>query len=285
MNDLCSVIQLLAALTIGFVILGHTKLFIDTLKKNYFKVGQIISEACGDFRKRLIPEGLVEKLKPMVINGKSTQGSIEKLKIDQERIRKRIEDDEEKWTKGVNDTELTRGLSSSCLFVFLVSVLLLFAPTARTMYGTAVELFLLLFCTLGIIYLIVGWIPLWEGQTLRQAVYWFLVFVVGSVVFSVAFSLLWNFDFGELWKYMFVIVVLFGWLNFIAHALIMIWRPMTKLKKEIAKEKKEIDRMCNESNEDYSFLIRIRDDFSDGGDGDSGNGWRTITPPPPTNPK
>ena len=155
------------------------------------------------------------------------------------------------------------------------------------MYGTVVELFLLPFCTLGILYLIAGWIPTGEGQSLRQAVYWFVLFVVASVAFSVAFSLLWDFDFGELWKYMFVIVVLFGWLNFIAHALIMIWRPMAELKKEIAEEKEEIDKMCTESNADYSFLIRIRDDFSDGGGGGSGSGWRTTTttPPPPTGSK
>lgn len=279
-GDLCSVIQLLATIAIGFVLLGYTELFQDILKKHYFQADKIVSDACGDCYKRLIPESLVNNLTPMPIGGKNTEPIINKLKEEQSRIREKIDECKSTWTKNMNDAGIERSMMATCLFVFLSSVLLLFVPVAHSNYKTYVELFLIPFCSFGTLYLIASWIPCWKRirfkvvrfDSLRHAVYSFFVFVIMSVLFVLAFSLLLSIDFGELWKFLTAILVIFGWLNFIIHAFI-IWHPIAQVKKSINKEKMEIFQRCDKSSQSYSFLISIRD-FADEIDDDSG--WRST---------
>jgi hypothetical protein len=281
-GDFCSVIQLLATIAIGFVLLGYTELFQEILKKHYFQADKIVSDACGDCRKRLIPESLLNDLTPMLIGSKNkdTGPKINKLKEEQLRLKEKIDDCESTWTKDMNDAGIERSMMATCLFVFLSSVLLLFVPVAHCNYETYVELFLIPFCSLSTLYLITSWIPCWKKSrliiarfdSLRHAVFCFFVFIILSVLFVLALSLFWHFDFGELWKFLIVILVIFGWLNFIIHAFI-IWHPIAGVKKKINKEKLAIFHQCDKSSQSYSFLIRVRD-FAEEIDDD--NGWRST---------
>lgn len=279
-GDLCSVIQLLATLAIGFVLFGYTELFQDILKKHYFQADKIVSDACGDCRKRLIPESLLNGLTPISIGSKNTGPTIKKLKEEQLRIEEKIDECERTWSEDMNEAGIERSMMATCLFVFLSSVLLLFVPVAHCNYETYVELFLIPFCLFGTLYLIASWIPCWKRiqskvvrfDSLRHAVYSFFVFIILSVLFVLFFSLLWHFDFGELWKFITAILVIFGWINFIIHAFI-IWHPIASVKKKIKKEKVEIFQRCDKSSQSYSLLISIRD-FADEIDDDSG--WRST---------
>lgn len=250
MSEFYSVIQLLATLAIGFVILGYSKFFIDTLKTKFFHADDTIFKAEMECRSSMPDKATRDNLKPTIVGEVNTSGQIEELRIDCENIESKIDDFVKQSTKDLDEMSKLHSLVSMSLFVFMATVALLFVPSLKQQYGDFINLFLLPFSSLCILYLVLGWVfgertvnwKVLKFESLRHPIICFIV----TCAVSVAFALIaqWQqIDIGSLWKYMFVALVIFGWLNFVMYAL-FVKRSMRRLKQTVEEKKQPIVDEC-----------------------------------------
>lgn len=267
MSDLCSAIQLLATLTIGFAILGYSEFFYNILKTKFFHAEETISKACEECQCLIPDKTSRDLLEPTKIGDGTTAPRIEQLKIDCEKVLKRIDEFKENSKNTLKEKCNTRSLASMCLFVFMVSVMLLFAPMAKQLFDEFVVIFLLPFSTLGIIYIIVGWCcgeksgnrAVTRFESLYHPIICMLVILLLSVVFATVFFIWFNIDFLNIWKYTVVIVIILGWLNFVIYAL-FIRRAIMQFRKAVEREKDSIIEDCNRVKESYRALLTVADE-------------------------
>lgn len=63
-------------------------------------------------------------------------------------------------------------------------------------------------------------------------------------------------NFGELWKYLVVVLVLLGWVNFLIYA-IFIRRSIDRFRIDVERSKSEILEKCNEAQKSYTDLQTV----------------------------
>ncbi len=268
MNDFYSVIQLLATLAIGFVILGYSEFFIDMLKTKFFHVDEAINEA----EKRCyaaIPDGVTRKnLEPVKLgeDGNDTSKDIENLRLKCEEKEKSVKTFIDKSREDLDRKSKLKSLVSMSLFVFMASVTLIFVPSLKSFVGFF-NLFLLPFSLLCIVYIVLGWIygekdngksKLKRFDTLKHPVIWFAIICLLSLAFA-----FWKpIDIGELWRHTCVALVVTGWLNYVIYAFI-VKHSMDQLKASVEAFADAMVKGCEEDElkKSCDFLIgtMIRD--------------------------
>jgi hypothetical protein len=265
MSEFYSVIQLLATLAMGFVILGYSEFFIGILKTKFFHADEAISKAEKECLSSIPDKSTRDNLKPTKVGKRNTSKEIEELRINCENIECKIKDFVNQSRKDLEEMSKLRSLVSMSLFVFMFTVTLLFLPSLKQQYGRIVNLFLLPYSSLCIIYMVFGWIfgekadncKLLKFESHRHPIIYFFSTCLVSVAF--VFIAYWQaLDFGNLWKYLFVALVLVGWLNFVMYAL-FIRQAISRLKYAVEQRKKPIVDECNNKNlkQQCDLLINV----------------------------
>ena len=263
LGDLSAIVVFLATLTIGFVVYNRSKLFCELLMTRFFHADELIPNACKEFSKKIPDKITRDNLQPIKIGDETNAEDIEKFRIECEKADKKVAkfktDSQEDLDKKCN----TRSMTSVCLFVFLVCFILLFSPLAKTLFEYETECFLLSFCALSILYVVLGWIfgenmekaeleaegeeteqrkrdrrSIARFDTLKHPLYCMLVVIALSVAFALVFSFH-PVDFDGVWKYLYFSVIVIGWLNFVAYAII-IKIAINRFKKAFIKKKNEL---------------------------------------------
>lgn len=269
MNDFYSVIQLLATLAIGFVILGYSDFFIDILKTKFFHADEAINKA----EKRCysaMPDGITRKnLEPVKLgeNG-DTSDDIEDLRLNCEKKEKRVKDFMDKSRQDLDKKSKLQSLVSMSLFVFMATVTLLFVPSLKSFVGFF-NLFLLPFSSLCIVYIVLGWFygekdngksKLKRFDSLKHTVKWFAIICLISLAIAFLLSLaivFWKpFDIGELWRHTCVALVVTGWLNYVIYAF-FVKHSMEQLKASVEAFADAMVKECEEDElkKSCDFLI------------------------------
>lgn len=265
MSDLCVVIQLLATLTIGFVILGYSEFYYNILMTKFFHADETINNACEECNNLIPDQTSRDLLIPTKLGEGNTAKRIEQLKIDCEKLGPRIKNFKKDSESQLKEKCNTRSLVSMCLFVFMESVLLLFAPMSKQLYYEETKHFILLFSILCIIYLIVGWVygekskncAFLRFESLKHPLIAIGAFFILSIVFALLFS---NVNFNDLlWKYLLVLLVLFGLINFVVYAF-FIKRAITRFKDEVERNKNTILPDCERVKDEYHKLLIIQNE-------------------------
>lgn len=254
MSEFYSVIQLLATLAIGFVILGYSEFFIDILKTKFFHADEAISKAEKECLSSIPDKSTRDNLKPTKVGKNNTAIQIEELRIECENIECKINEFVKQSKNDLGEMSKLRSLVSMNLFVFMFTVTLLFVPSLKQQFGDIVHMFLLPFSSLCIIYMIFGWFfgeknnnhKIITFESLKHPIVCFVVINVISVVF--AFIASWqSIVINNIWKYLFVALIIAGWLNFVMYAY-HIRRSMSQLKKAVEQRKKPIIDECKEKD-------------------------------------
>ncbi len=263
MSEFYSVIQLLATLTIGFVILDYSDFFTDILKTKFFHADDAISEAKKECLSIIPDKTTLNALVPTKIGKGDTSNKIEELKRDREKMEEKIKRFEEDRKAEMNELSDLRSLASLCLFVFLVSVTLLFVPTLKWLYGDFVSLSLSMFSMLCIIYMVCGWFfgenadnpKITRFESMKHPLIGFALACLVSVALAVFLpnSLAWV---GGAWRYLFVALILCGWLNFAVYAF-KIKRSISKFKDKVGKEKAKIIDECKAVDGKYKAILTV----------------------------
>lgn len=250
MSEFYSVIQLLATLAIGFVILGYSEFFIDMLKTKFFHADEAICNAEKQCRSLIPDKATRENLKPTTVGEVNTAKQIEELRIECENIEVKIKDFVKQSEEDLDKKSKLRSLVSMSLFVFIFTVALLFVPSLRQQFGSIVNLFLLPFSSLCILYMVLGWgfgesdnkRKVLRFESLRHPIVYFAITCAVSIAF--AFIAQWrSVKIGDSWKYLFVTLIIFGWINFVMYAL-FIRHSMKRFKFGVEQRKQPIVDEC-----------------------------------------
>ena len=295
MSDYYSVIQLLATLAIGFVILGYSDNFIETLKNKVFRIDDSIGKAEEECLSYMPDRATRDNLKPIKVGNGDTYKDIEVLRLKCEDNEKRIKDFMGRSRKDLDKMTKLRSLIPMSLFVFLATVVMLFVPNMKWC-EEYVHLSLVPFSSLCVIYLVFGWIfgerennrKLIKFESLKHPITLFVAFCVISIAY--AFFAKWrSLDLGDLWLYLSIGFVFAGWLNFLMYA-IFIKNSAHRVNKAVEEWKKPFIEECKKEDFkkqcDFLFKIMLIDgqatklavDFTQKQES-------TDTPTPPTDPE
>lgn len=295
MNEYYSVIQLLATIAIGFVILDYSRVFAETIKSKFFNLEDFLMKAVAECL-ALIPEAAIRNiLTPTKVGDGDTSRKIEELKVGCEAMEAKVKDFKTRRKKEIDSTNILNSLSSMSLFVFLTTLTMIFIPSMKFLNDNAIELFMLPFSILCVIYLILGWIfgerenrrKVLRFNSMRHATTCFVLIFLLSVALAVI-GWLHSFD-ASISKYFFVMLIVAGWVNFLVYAF-FIRRSILRFKSSVEEEKNSIIAECKslELKKNYDDLITVKKmaeqasdfaaDFTQKQEG-------TDNPTPPTDPK
>lgn len=228
MSEFYSIIQLLATLAIGFAILDYSEFIIGNLTKRFYYVYDLLEQTVKECQ-TVMPDNLsLNTLTSVAIGNGDTSGQIEMLKINYEKINREIQNFKNESYRQLERINKPRCLTSTSLFVFMAMVALLFVPSLKQQYGEVVILFLLSFSGLCIVYLVLGWFlgerenNKWpfRYESIKHPIICFTIICTVSAAFSII-ALWQSLYIGELWKYLFVALIIVGWLNFVIYFFII----------------------------------------------------------------
>ena len=263
MSDFLSIDQLLATLTIGFVILGYSEFFTNILKTKFFHAEDKINDVSKECLSIIPDKTTRDALIPIKIGEGSTASQIEQLKISCEKIEKNVEQLKTDANENLKKKSELNGLTASCLFVFLYSVTLLFIPGVRSIIPCQFHVFIFSFSILCIVYTIMGEVfgelnaqktSLWFTSLSRTVIGFFIILLVSGMVSLLSIWI--PIEIGNLWKYLYVSLIIIGWINFIVYALIIRCRIRT-FKEDTDNQKKPILEDCKKAKEEYDELKTV----------------------------
>lgn len=157
-DNFSSLIELIATISIGFVAVEYVKSYTSILCEKIFQYVSFISKSYDECRGLLTDQDTLEHIEAVDVGGKSTIDAVEKLKVEHENLRKEIREEEEKLKKAIVEASQSKSLSSTCFYVFLSSVVLLWAASLEEQWESPIHTFLFVYCVLSAIYLLFAWI-------------------------------------------------------------------------------------------------------------------------------
>lgn len=266
MNELYTVIQLLATLAIGFVILGYSEFFTETLRTRFFHAADTISDAGKECISKIPDQDTLKRLKTTVVGSGNTEEQIKELKRKcNEIVEIKVPDFEKQAKTDLKEICNLHSIASMSLFVFMFTTTMLFMPCLRRLYGEVVPLFLFSFSSLCILYMVFGWIlgerdvkiKVLQFGSMRHSIISFVLICIISAVWTF-FALSYPECIGDSWKYFFVLLIIVGWLNFLMYALVI--RNTVKMFKRLVYEKRQpLWDECNSLLNECNKLIAVMD--------------------------
>lgn len=265
LNDFSTLIQLSATLNIAFVAVEYAKAYTRTLSEKVFKFQFFIVSSFQECIELLIDKNTLDHLEPIVIEGKSTNNKIEKVKRDREILMKEIETEQKRLEENVKLMCESKSLSSLSLFLFLYSTTALFLVGITSLAPQFIPNFWSILTSLTVLFLIVGWMlgekdkqqSYLDFSLLRHSIMYFSFSVILSFILSIIFfyySL--DVSTSPCWTYILVFSALVPFTNFIAF-LIKIKRKAKAVKNEITKCSSEIKTKCNTLKESVDALLNV----------------------------
>lgn len=263
LSDLCSIIQLLATLSIGFVILDYSDFFTKVLKTKFFHADETLEKAEKEFRSYIPEKETRDALQPTAFSSGDTSGKIEELKRLCETTEDNIKEFKNTSTEELENAVKLRSLASLCLFLTMVYVTFLFVPTLKHLYGGFVCNSLVPFTIFSMAYVVLGWVfgecdkkcCLLKFGSLWHPIMSFIAKFIVSIALAASCPVFFA-RCGVAWEYLFVSVVLLGLVNFIAYALI-IWHSIKKFKENVEKRKTDIINECKNIDGKYKDLLKV----------------------------
>ena len=262
-DNFSALIELVATMSIAFVAVEYVKSYTKELCEAIFDFSRFIDDTfkkCKD----LVSSNLetLNHIKPIDINGKSTNSKIEETKRDHEELLKTIEqtinDKKNKITKECQ----ARSMSSLCFFVFLLNVLLLFVGSVECKHTTFSHIFIFVLCVLSIIYLISGWIwgekennvSLFRFNSLKHPIISFIILIFLSIGGSLLiFGEHWSFI-EAIWWYILMAFILLSYINFVIFVF-KIRNNANAFKLRIKNKMEELNKQCENADNDVRDLL------------------------------
>lgn len=264
-DNFSALIELVATMSIAFVAVEYVKSYTKVLCEAIFNFSHYIDNTfkkCKDFVLSNIET--LKHIDPILINGKSTNSTIEETKRIHEELLKNINTTiESKKNKIITECQ-ARSMSSICFFVFLLNVLLLFIGSIECKYPIFTHILISILCVLSIIYLVLGWILgekinnfiLFRFNSLKHPIISFSIIIVISVAVSILLhQIIEGFMFIEaVWWYVLLSFVLFSYINFIIFVF-KICRNANAFKTKIKNKMDEINKKCEDADKDVKELL------------------------------
>lgn len=157
-GDFSSLIELIATISIGFVAVEYVKSYTSILCERIFQYVKFISESYDECRALLTDPETLEHIEIIDVGGKSTIDAVEKLKVEHENLYKEIRGEEEKLKNAIVEASQSKSLSSTCFYVFLSGIVLLWTASLEEQWGSPIHTFLSAYCLLSGLYLLLAWI-------------------------------------------------------------------------------------------------------------------------------
>lgn len=266
MSEFYSVIQLLATIAIGFVLLGYSEFFTEMLRTRFFRTDEKISKAGKDCIDRLPDEATLNSLKATPVGKGTTEEQIKELKRKCKEMKEnKIPEFEKQARKELNGICYLRSIASMSFFVFMFSTTMLFLPSLIRLYGAIVTIALLLFSSLCIVYMVLGWFlgekeikcKMLDFGSMMHPIVCFVLVCAISV--GLAFLPCWeSIDIGKSWKYLFVLLIIVGWVNFLMYAFV-VRRTIKKFERLLNAKRQPYWDECNSLLDECNKLVAVMD--------------------------
>lgn len=263
-SDASSVIEMSATLSIAFVAVEYVKSYTAILCDRFFKFNEFITEAFKECRDMLADKETLKFIRPITIEGKSTNNAIEEVRRNNESLTKEIGTLEKQKTEDIKIACQAQSMSSLCLFQFLFSMILLFLSAMEKDFSDFVHLSTTILCFLSTIYSIVGWLygekkepkRFCDFSSLRHSVWSSICILILSI--SLSFYFIEN-NFVSIylqpfWWLFFIGGTLCCYINFIVF-IFKINKKAEAFKKEVNTDKESLKRRCKEAHQKEQDLI------------------------------
>lgn len=262
-DNFSALIELVATMSIAFVAVEYVKSYTKELCEAIFDFSKFIDDTFKKCKK-LVSTNIetLNHIKPIDINGKSTNSRIEETKRDHEELLKNIEQTIDDKKNKITTECQARSMSSLCFFVFLLNVLLLFIGSVECKHTVFSHIFIFILCVLSIIYLIAGWI--WGEKEINISLFRFnslkhpIISFITIIILSIGGSLLiffkqWNFI-EAIWWYILMVLVLLSYVNFVIFVF-KIRNNANAFKRRIRNKMEELNKRCESADNDVKDLL------------------------------
>lgn len=267
-DDFSSLIELITTLSIGFVAVEYVKSYTSILCERIFQYASFISKSYDECRGLLTDQDTLAHIEPISIEGKSTIDAVEKLKVEHEYLHKEIREEEEKLKNAIVEASQSKSLSSTCFYVFLSGIVLLWTASFEEQWGRQVHTFLFMYCFLSVLYLLLAWIlgekekpcTVLNFSSLRHSFFCFIAILLLSLIslllcytallMSVAVFV------ESAWLIVVVAYIVLLYLNFVVFAW-KINRQAKKFRCKVTASKENMMNKCNEMKSEVQDLLAV----------------------------
>ncbi|MCQ2337695.1 MAG: hypothetical protein MJ001_02045 [Paludibacteraceae bacterium] len=260
MENMITVIQWLGTLSFAFVAVGFVESFTSAICKVIFHSDENIQNEYKQCESILPDSESLKALKPVEIDGKSSNDKIQELQLRHNNIRRDIKEAIDRKIKELPRACQIRSLSAMSLYVVVICTILMFMCGIVGVCEGFVHSFVVSLSFISIVYFVVGWCNVDgnNGNGWRKTINFpsFMHSIICSlIVFVISFVCGFIFCFDRNTCIIFLaIFVSFGFLNFIVLAII-IGRKAKKYHKDIQKDVKTIKTRCEEISSDFNTLF------------------------------
>lgn len=266
-DDFSSLIELIATISIGFVAVEYVKSYTSILCERIFQYVSFISKSYDECRGVLTDQDTLEHIEPVDIGGKSTIDAVEKLKVEHENLHKEIREEEEKLKNAIVEASQSKSLSSTCFYVFLSGIVLLWAASLEKQWESQVHTFLSVYCLLSVLYLLFAWIlgekekpcTVLNFSSLKHSFICFIVILLLSSICSLCSIILPAsvvVFIESAWLIAIVSYIVLSYLNFAVFAW-KINRQAKKFREKVNTSKERMKKKCTDMSSEVQDLLAV----------------------------
>lgn len=265
-DNFSSLIELIATISIGFVAVEYVKSYTSILCEKIFQYVSFISKSYDECRELLTDQDTLEHIEVIDVGGKSIIDAVERLKLEHENLHKEIREEEEKLKNTIVEASQSKSLSSTCFYVFLSGIILLWTASLEEQWESRVHTFLSAYCFLSALYLLFAWILGEKDKTytvlnfssLRHSSICFITILFLSLICTFCFVLptsIADFLKSE-WLLPIVSYIVLSYLNFVVFAC-KISKQAMKFKHKITDSKEIMKNKCNAVKSEVQDLLAV----------------------------
>lgn len=266
-SDFAPLIQLGASIAIAVVAVESVRSYIKQVADRIYNFPAFIKNEFNVCREKLPDKQTLDLLEPMVINGKSTNSTIEKAKIHRESVEKNIDLAQKEKEKKVGEICKAKSLSSLNLTLFIYNIVLLLLAGLESSFEKEVHLFTFFYSASVFLFLIVGWFAgeseskcrILQFSSLRHSIISSIILLVLSMIVVSIFGktsesmILWV---SSHWGVALIVGILLTYLNYAVFA-IKIGNSASGFKADVIETKKGILKECNSVAKEVEELQMI----------------------------
>lgn len=263
-DNFSSLIELIATISIGFVAVEYVKSYTSILCERIFQYVSFISQSYDECRGLLTDRDTLEHIEPVDVDGKSTIDVVEKIKVEHENLYKEIREEEEQLKNAIVEASQSKSLSSTCFYVFLSSIVLLWTASVEDLWKNQVYNFLAIYCSLSALYLFLAWMLGEEEEpccglnfsSLRHSFSCFIVILLLSLFLLIFIPTSIAVVIEPAGLIAVIIYIALTYLNFAVFAL-KINRQAKKFRKKVNTSKQDMIEKCKKISKEAQDIIAV----------------------------
>lgn len=267
-NSFSSLIELAASISIAFVAVEYVKSYTAILCERFFRFQDFITTSFDDCRKLLTDYETLHHIGALDVSGNSVNEIVESAKRKHESLNKEIKETENQKKNEMIIACQAKSMSSLCFFLFLQNVLLLFIGVFEVDQTEITHSFILIFCILCLLYLLLGWflgesdksIKFFNFSSLRHPVRGFLLIVLLSAILALIVHFWFRDGFyifaSNYWWYFVTLNVVLSYFNFVVFVM-KINKKATKFKESVISQKKELLEKCAQCRQETNDILGV----------------------------